>query len=131
MRFVKICRKISGLACRLVISIAVASSEKRSSIAGPSPRGEVNAKMTVETMLVESKGRIYDRVFCERLGLTHREGEVLAWVTDGKTNAEIGVILGTSPRTVQKHLEHIYRKLGVETRMAAAVRLLTLTSSQG
>lgn len=39
-------------------------------------------------------------------------------------------ILGLSPRTVQKHLEHIYRKLGVETRMAAATRALTLATSQ-
>lgn len=79
---------------------------------------------------MNSKGWVSDNIFCERLRLTRREVEVLIWVTDGKTNTEIGVILSTSPRTVQKHLEHIFEKLGVETRTAAAVRALTLTSSQ-
>ncbi|MDO9051254.1 MAG: response regulator [Methylotenera sp.] len=52
--------------------------------------------------------------------LTMRESEVLYWATKGKTSRDIGDILGTSPRTVNKHLEHIYIKLGVETRTAAA-----------
>lgn len=52
--------------------------------------------------------------------LTPRELEVLLWVAKGKTNRDIGDILGMSPRTVNKHLEHIYEKLGVETRTAAA-----------
>ena len=53
-------------------------------------------------------------------GLTHREAEVIHWVTLGKTNRDIGEILELSPRTVNKHLEHIFTKLGVETRTAAA-----------
>ncbi len=53
--------------------------------------------------------------------LTKREAEVLAWVAQGKTNWEVAKILGASPRTVQKHLEHIFQKLGVETRTAATV----------
>ena len=52
--------------------------------------------------------------------LTAREAEVLYWVSKGKTNKDIGDILGTSPRTVNKHLEHVFEKLGVETRTAAA-----------
>ena len=52
--------------------------------------------------------------------LTAREAEVLYWVVQGKTNRDIGEILGTSPRTVHKHLEHVFGKLGVETRTAAA-----------
>jgi DNA-binding NarL/FixJ family response regulator len=52
--------------------------------------------------------------------LTTREAEVLNWVIKGKTNRDIGDILGTSPRTVNKHLEHVFIKLGVETRTAAA-----------
>lgn len=52
--------------------------------------------------------------------LTPRESDVLAWLAKGKTNRDIGDILGMSPRTVNKHLEHIYVKLGVETRSAAA-----------
>ena len=52
--------------------------------------------------------------------LTQREAEVLYWVTLGKTSKDIGDIIGSSPRTVNKHLEHIFEKLGVETRTAAA-----------
>ena len=55
------------------------------------------------------------------LGLSKRESEVLAWVGQGKTNEEIGRILECSRRTVQKHLERIYIKLGVENRTAAAM----------
>ena len=61
-------------------------------------------------------------------GLTQREGEVLQWVAQGKTNAEIGCILDMSTRTVGKHLEHIFEKLGVETRMAAATVALSRRS---
>ena len=53
-------------------------------------------------------------------GLTAREAEVLYWVAKGKTNRDIGDILGMSPKTVTKHLEHVFVKLGVETRTAAA-----------
>jgi DNA-binding NarL/FixJ family response regulator len=52
--------------------------------------------------------------------LTAREVEVLSWIAKGKTNRDIAEILGMSHRTVNKHLEHIYTKLGVETRTAAA-----------
>jgi DNA-binding CsgD family transcriptional regulator len=61
-----------------------------------------------------------ERARLEAMGMTRRETEVLAWVAKGKTNKQIGLILGTSPRTIQKHLEHIFVKLGVETRTAAA-----------
>lgn len=53
-------------------------------------------------------------------GLTPRETEVLTWLARGKTNRDIADILGMSHRTVNKHLEHIFEKLGVETRAAAA-----------
>lgn len=53
--------------------------------------------------------------------LTRREAQVLQWVATGKTNTEIATNLGLSPRTVQKHLEHIFRKLRVKTRTAAAM----------
>ena len=52
--------------------------------------------------------------------LTAREAEVLYWVVKGKINRDIGDILGASPMTVKKHLEHVFAKLGVETRTAAA-----------
>ncbi len=52
--------------------------------------------------------------------LTPRETEVLSWIAKGKTNRDVAEILGMSPRTVNKHLEHVFEKLGVETRSAAA-----------
>ena len=52
--------------------------------------------------------------------LTLREAEVLYWVVKGKTNKDVGDILGSSPMTVKKHLERVFVKLGVETRTAAA-----------
>ena len=55
-------------------------------------------------------------------GLTAREGEVLRWLTYGKTNCDIGEILEVSPRTVQKHLQHLYAKLGVENRASAVAK---------
>ena len=61
---------------------------------------------------------------CQGLGLTHREVEVLSWVAHGKTNADIAIILAMSPRTVEKHLERVFQKLGVETRTAAAACLM-------
>ncbi len=60
--------------------------------------------------------------------LTRREAEVLLWVSYGKTNRTVSEILGISPRTVNKHLEQVFRKLGVETRAAAtalAVRMIS------
>jgi DNA-binding CsgD family transcriptional regulator len=61
--------------------------------------------------------------------LTSREREVLGWVTAGKTNAQIATIVGASPRTVAKHLERIYEKLGVESRTAAAMRVAPRSGS--
>jgi DNA-binding CsgD family transcriptional regulator len=55
-----------------------------------------------------------------RLGLTWRQSEVLAWLAFGKTDAEIGHILGISSRTVSHTLERIYRKLGVATQTHTA-----------
>jgi len=59
-----------------------------------------------------------------RSSLTGREVEILTWVGQGKTNWEIAKILQISVRTVQKHLEHIFRKIGVENRTSAAVWVL-------
>jgi DNA-binding CsgD family transcriptional regulator len=56
--------------------------------------------------------------------LTRREDEVLRWVAAGKSNAQIADILGLRPRTVHKHLEHVYCKLGVENRTSAVMRVL-------
>lgn len=71
------------------------------------------------------------RLLSARFQLTGREVEVLRWVACGKTNRDIGTILDLSPRTVNKHLEHVYVKLGVETRTAAtSVALSAMTDSR-
>ena len=59
------------------------------------------------------------------LGLTPREAEVLFWLSEGKSNPEIATILGSARRTVEKHVERILEKLGVEHRSAAARVALT------
>ncbi|WP_180898608.1 response regulator transcription factor [Martelella soudanensis] len=63
-----------------------------------------------------------DEALRKEFPLTARESEVLAWIAKGKTNRDIGEILGLSTRTVNKHLETIYIKLGVENRASAAVK---------
>ncbi|WP_099796603.1 response regulator transcription factor [Variovorax sp. 54] len=73
-----------------------------------------------ETMLLFAIQREGPAARLADAALTPRETEVLSWLAKGKTNRDIGEILGTSPRTVNKHLEHIFEKLGVETRAAAA-----------
>ena len=70
--------------------------------------------------LAKDSGSETPTEFSSELGLTTREGEVLSWLSKGKTNRDIAQILGLSPRTVDKHLEQIYAKLGVENRTAAA-----------
>ncbi|MCC5022683.1 MAG: helix-turn-helix transcriptional regulator [Candidatus Synoicihabitans palmerolidicus] len=56
-----------------------------------------------------------------KLGLTAREAEVLWWIAQGKSNPDIATILGAAVRTIHKHVENVFRKLGCETRAAAAV----------
>ncbi len=63
------------------------------------------------------------------LGLTPRVAEVLLWVAQGKTNADIATILGISESTVKKHLLEIFDKLGVETRSAATLRAIEVLSA--
>jgi len=67
----------------------------------------------------------------EQLGLTPRVAEVLLWVAQGKTNPEIGSILGISESTVKKHMIEVLENLGVETRTAASLRALEVLSSAG
>jgi DNA-binding CsgD family transcriptional regulator len=77
-------------------------------------------------IMMEEKHRLSGAV--ESSGLTAREGEVLGWISRGKTNGEIAIILGMRTSTVKKHVEHILVKLGVETRTGAAA--VALASDQ-
>jgi DNA-binding NarL/FixJ family response regulator len=78
--------------------------------------------------LAKDSGADTPAEFSSELGLTAREGEVLQWLSKGKTNRDIAQILGLSPRTVDKHLEQIYSKLGVENRTAAAAIAVNATN---
>ena len=71
-------------------------------------------------ILMEEERALPDVHIAAILGLTVRESEVLNWIANGKTNHEIGIILGLHTATVKKHVEHIFTKLGVENRTAAA-----------
>jgi DNA-binding NarL/FixJ family response regulator len=77
--------------------------------------------------LLEGEFENDNLVLKRKLQLTQRESEVLMWIARGKSNRDIAEILSLSPRTVNKHLEQIYSKLGVENRASAAalaVRML-------
>jgi DNA-binding CsgD family transcriptional regulator len=67
----------------------------------------------------------------QALGLSRQEAAVLWWVTQGKTSPEVAACLAIGVRTVEKHLEHIYRKLGIKTRTAAARRALEVFGVPG
>ena len=90
---------------RLVVRIAENNSEQR-------------------ILLLTEEQPVFAPALLETLGLTHRESEVLHWVAEGKSNPEIGIILDLSPRTVSKHLENIFQKLGVESRTAALLYVM-------
>ena len=78
--------------------------------------------------LTEKREGDAERILAERHGLTSREAEVLVWISRGKQNREISEILQISPRTVNKHLEQIFEKMGVENRASAtAIAVATLS----
>lgn len=81
-------------------------------------------------LILEERRTSLEPTLLRPLGLTPRETEVLVWVAQGKTNSDIARILGGSPRTIATHLQHIYHKLGVETRIAAVMRALSFVSDQ-
>src|SRR5580765_2982117 len=70
-------------------------------------------------MTLQEKLDLFDPQSLKTMGLTQRETEVLAWVAEGKSNNDVGLILGIRSVTVKKHLEHIFEKMCVETRTAA------------
>jgi DNA-binding CsgD family transcriptional regulator len=71
-----------------------------------------------------ARARAENATLPSTLPVTAREHDVLSWVAAGKTDRDIAQILAISPRTVHKHLQHVYCKLGVETRTAAVMRAL-------
>jgi DNA-binding CsgD family transcriptional regulator len=75
-------------------------------------------------LLEEQEGRSFSISALESLGLTKREAEVLFWIAKDKSNARIAKILGCCEGTVRKHLENLYKKLSVQTRMGAVMTAL-------
>ena len=78
----------------------------------------------LQLFVLEEKGTPPGPAALMTLGLTAREAEVLYWIAQGKSNPDTATILGASVRTVHKHVEHIFQKLGLETRNAATVTAL-------
>lgn len=116
-------------ALRLWLAARVEGRSDQQSAPLPAPDGRSQLTLTFigRTERDETLLRITDDsatselgVVKERFGVTTREAEVLLWIARGKANRDIAEILGMSPRTVNKHLEQIYVKLGVENRAAAA-----------
>lgn len=98
----------------LPLDIEQAQGRLRFALLPPGKNGHV-------TITVERYLRIQSSKPLRILGLSDRETDVLYWVAQGKSNAEIAIILGISPRTVDKHLHAIYTHLSVETRTQAAL----------
>jgi DNA-binding CsgD family transcriptional regulator len=102
----------------------------------PGPLVLATAAHTLRLHLLQGEGTLTLMIECivsaaapgqtRDYGLTTREREILRWLAAGKSNSEIATILEIKPRTVHKHLEHMFRKLGVENRTAAVVRALEL-----
>ncbi|MBE2213612.1 MAG: response regulator [Opitutaceae bacterium] len=104
-----------------------AGRSTRLRIAGP--QGELDVRLVADptgdapaTLLLEEHRAPGDFAPLRTLGLSEREAEVLFWISQGKTNPEIGVIIGAASGTVKKHAENIFAKLGVEGR-ASAMRM--------
>jgi DNA-binding CsgD family transcriptional regulator len=89
----------------------------------PGTDGKTTLLLTEETFFISPADFKY-------MGLTPRECEVFYWVCEGKNNPEIGILLGVSPNTIRKHVEHILAKLGVETRGAAMRRVRDLRNER-
>ena len=80
----------------------------------------------LQTIVLEEKGAPPGPGALTKLGITPREAEVLYWIAQGKSNPDIATILGANVRTVHKHVEHIFQKLGLETRNAATLAALEI-----
>lgn len=78
----------------------------------------------LEMFVLEERGSPPGPAALMQLGITAREAEVLYWIAQGKSNPDIATILGANVRTVHKHVEHIFQKLGLETRNAAMLAAL-------
>jgi len=94
------------------------------------PTGRLVARVAADIepgrylLVLHEAGRPTSHQPLEGLGLSSREAQVLYWVVEGRTNPQIAALLHISPRTVHKHLEHVYEKIGVASRAEAITRAL-------
>jgi DNA-binding NarL/FixJ family response regulator len=117
-------------------ALRLTEGEERGVLSLPVTGGRIDVTLVAQSATAEWLFRIAEvvtgaeeRQLAARFGLTEREAEVLLWISHGKANREISEILGISPRTVNKHLEQVFEKMGVENRAsaaAAAVKLLVV-----
>lgn len=104
-------------AVQLKSAIAVAMSQHRMQAEARQKIDELSGAL--EAVQDKADGGSLTQERLQTLGLTPREAEVMAWVAQGKSNSDIATILVSSPRTVAKHIEHVFGKLNVESRTAA------------
>ena len=103
----------------------VAKTEVLASIAARLQRQQQHEHWTrLQVSQVKLTPDFSSAVPLESLGLSPREAEVLLWIAQGKSNEEIGIILGASRNTIKKHVLHVLEKLNVESRNAAAIRAI-------
>ena len=88
-------------------------------------RPALNKQTGERTLMVEEKQFGSPQNFA-RFGLTRRESEIMYWITQGKSDEVIARLCKISPRTVHKHIQHIYVKFGVETRTSAMLKALEI-----
>ena len=102
---------------QLKSAIAIALSQHRMQSRAQQTINQLNGALEVAQGNAGAGALTQERL--QTLGLTRREAEVMAWVAQGKSNSAIATILESSPRTVAKHIEHVFGKLNVESRTAA------------
>jgi DNA-binding CsgD family transcriptional regulator len=105
----------SRLASEPVADLIIASDDRSLTI-----QTVANGEGSEYRLLLRETVRQLDARPLQSLGLTNREAEVLLWLSQGKSNSEIAIILTTKVRTIAKHLERVFAKLMVENRTAAA-----------
>jgi DNA-binding CsgD family transcriptional regulator len=125
--------KYLGIERQMILSVHPAHGELVSLVLSSSQRDYTERDRVVLSLLQPTIQRAFAVMRQRKLlaSLSSREAEVLTWVAEAKTNKEIALILGISARTVQKHLETIFAKLGVETRTAAALWAQQLDRASG
>ncbi len=128
--------KLPETVARWAVSQVAAMQQRGDAAAKPGPlmldgaRGRLVLRLVADqrpgrfVIVMHHAARLDSAEPLRGLGLTEREAQVLYWCVEGKSRGEIGVLLGISERTVQKHLEHIYAKLDVPSRVAAVTKAL-------